>query len=260
MDSRPWAETIPKARQAAQKALALDHNLAESHHAMSAVHCHEWDWKAAESEYRQTLVLNPGLAIAHGGYSDVLRHLGRVEEGITQAKFALEADPLALQTNRMLGEVYITARRYDRAIAQFRRGLDLHPNDSSLLYEMAWAWLYEGDSAKARQAMLQSQSIEGVDPRLSPELAYMNAVTGKAEEARKTLRELIGLSTKYPISPGMIALIYIALDDREQSFAWLEKAYARHSYMMTWLKVDRRFDKIRPEPRFQDLMRRVGLI
>ena len=160
----------------------------------------------------------------------------------------------------MLGEVYITARRYDLAIAQFQKGLDLHPNNSSLLYEMAWAYFYRGDSAKARETMLRSLSLEGVDPRLSPELAYMNALTGKPEEARKTLGELLELSKKYAISPGMIALIYIALDDPEQSFAWLEKAYARHSDMMVWLKVDQRFDKIRRAPRFQDLMRRVGLI
>jgi serine/threonine protein kinase/tetratricopeptide (TPR) repeat protein len=260
IDSRPWAETISKAREAARKALALDNNLAESHHAMGAVYIHEWDWKAAESEYRKTIALNPGLAIAHGGYSDMLRHLGRVEDGIAQAKLALEADPLALQTNRMLGEVYITARRYDLAIAQFQKGLDLHPNNPSLLYQMAWAWFYRRDSVKGREIMLQSQSLEGVDPQLSPDLAYMDALTGKPEEARKTLRQLLELSKKYPVSPGMIALVYIALDDREHSLAWLEKAYARHSSMMVWLKVDQRFDKIRSDPRFQDLMRRVGLI
>ena len=88
IDSRPWAETIPKAREAALKALALDDNLAESHHAMAAVYRLEWDWKAAESEYRKTIALNPGLAIAHGGYSDMVRHLGRVEEGIAEAKLA----------------------------------------------------------------------------------------------------------------------------------------------------------------------------
>jgi eukaryotic-like serine/threonine-protein kinase len=260
IDSRPWAETMPKIREAARKALALDYNLAESHHAMAAVYFQEWDWKAAESEYRKTIALNPGLAIAHGGYSDMVRHLGRVEDGIAEAKLALEADPLALQTNRMLGEVYITARRYDLAIAQFQKGLDLHPNNPALLYEIAWAWFYRGDSAKAREAMLQSHSAEGLDPKLSPDLAYMDAVTGKPDEARKTLSQLLKLSKKYAISPGMIALIYIALDDREQAIAWLEKAYARHSSMMMWLKVDQRFDKIRPDPRFQDLMRRVHLI
>jgi tetratricopeptide (TPR) repeat protein len=108
--------------------------------------------------------------------------------------------------------------------------------------------------------MLQSHSLEGVDPQLSPELAYMDALTGKPEEARKTLSQLLELSKKYRISPGMIALIYVALGDREDAIAWLEKAFARHSSMMFWLKVDQRFDTIRQDPRFQDMMRKVGLI
>jgi serine/threonine protein kinase/tetratricopeptide (TPR) repeat protein len=257
-DSRPWAETMPKVREAALKALALDDTLAESHLAMGTVHQHEWDWKGAESEYRKAAALNNGLA--HVGLCNLLRHRGHVDEGIAEARLAVEADPLAMMTNEMLGEAYISARRYDLAITQFQKGLDLHPNHPALLYGLGWAYFYSGDFAKAREAILQSHSLEGVDPQLSPELAYMDASTGRPGEARKTLSQLLELSKKYSISPGMIALIYIALDDREQSLAWLEKAYARHSSMMMWLKIDQRFDKIRPDPGFQDLMRRVGLI
>jgi len=259
-DARPWAETMPKLREASLKALALDDTLAESHHAMAAVHFHEWDWKGGESEFRKTIALNPGLAVAYVGYANMVRHLGRVDDAIAEAKLGLEADPLAMMTHRMLGEVYISARRYDLAIAQLQKGLDLHPNNPTLLYHLGWAWFYSGDSAKGKEIIRQSHSAEGLDPRLSPDLAYMGAVTGKPDEARKTLSRLLELNKKYPVSPGMIALIYSGLDDREQCLAWLEKAYARHSSMVMWLKADQRFDKIRPDPRFQDLMRGVGLI
>jgi serine/threonine protein kinase/TolB-like protein/Tfp pilus assembly protein PilF len=259
-DSRPWAETILKARQAATKALALDDTLAESHQAMAVVLYQEWNWKEVESEVKKAIALNPGFSTAHMMYCNMLRHLGRADESIAEAKLALEADPLAMLTNQMLGDAYISARRYDLAIAQFQKALDLHPNDSTLQYQLGWAYLYAGVYDKGSENIRSSQAVDGVDPKLSPDLAYINAMVGKPDETRQTLNRLLTLARKYPVSPGLIALVYLALDEREQVLAWLEKSYAQHSSMMTWLKVDPRFDRIRQEPRFQDLMRRVGLI
>jgi serine/threonine protein kinase/Tfp pilus assembly protein PilF len=259
-DSRPWAETISKARDAATKALALDDTLAETHQAMAVVLYQEWNWKRVESEVRKAIALNPGFPTAHMLYCNMLRHLGRADDSITQAKLALEADPLAMLTNQMLGDAYISARRYNLAIAQFQKALELHPDDSTLKYQLGWAYVYNGAYDKGIEIVRSSQAVDGVDPKLSPDLACINAMIGKPAETRQTLNRLLTLAKKYPVSPGYIALVYLALDEREEGLTWLEKGYAQHSSMMTWLKVDPRFDKVREEPRFQELMRRVGLI
>jgi tetratricopeptide (TPR) repeat protein len=172
----------------------------------------------------------------------------------------LEADPLALLTNQMLADAYISARRYDLAIAQLHKALDLHPNDPQLEYQLGWAYIFSGAYDQGMESIRNSQAADGVDPQLSPDVACINAMTGKPDKTRQTLNRLLALAKKNPVSPGLIALVYLALDERAQGLTWLEKAYAQHSSMMTWLKVDPRFDRIREEPRFQDLMRRVGLI
>ena len=259
-DSRPWTETISKAREAATKALAIDDNLAESHQAMAVVLYQEWDWKGVEREVKKAIALNPSFPTAHMLYCNMLRHLGRADESIAEAKLALEADPLAMLTNQMLGDSYISARRYDLAIAQLQKALDLHPNDSTLQYQLGWAYLYSGTYDKGMESIRRSQAADGVDPKLSPDLAYIHAMLGKPGETRQTLDRLLTLAKNNPVSPGLIGLVYAVLDERAQCLTWLEKAYAQHSTMMTWLKVDPRFDKIRPAPGFQDLMRRVGLI
>jgi eukaryotic-like serine/threonine-protein kinase len=259
-DSRPWAEIIPRAREAAAKALALDDGLAESHHAMAIVHYQEWDWKGVERELRRAIALNPGFSIAHMLYCNMLRHLGRAEESIAEGKLALELDPLAMMTNQMLGEAYVNARRYDLAIAQFRKGLDLHPDDSTLQYQLGWAYVHSDAYDRGIEMIRSSQAVDGLDPKLSPDLAYIDAMLGKHNQTRQILNRLLKLSERNPISPGLIALVYTGLDKRDQALMWLEKAYQQHSSMMTWLKTDPRFDRIRVEPGFQDLMRRVGLI
>jgi serine/threonine protein kinase/tetratricopeptide (TPR) repeat protein len=259
-DARPWAETISKAREAAVKALALDDALAEAHHAMAIVRYQEWDWKEVETEVRKAIALNPGFSTSHVLYSNMLRHLGRADESIAEGKLALEVDPLSLQTNQMLGDAYMSARRYDLAIAQFQRGLELHPEDSALQYQIGWAYVYSGSLEKGIETIRTSQAADGVDPSVSPDLAYIDSMLGRRDQTRKVLTQLLTLAKEYPVSPGMIALVYAALDDTAQALIWLEKAYRQHSSMMTWLKTDPRFDKIRNEPRFQDLMRRVGLV
>jgi serine/threonine-protein kinase len=259
-DARPWDEAIAKARQAAAKALALDDALAEAHQSMAVVHYHEWDWKGVEEEVKKAIALNTGFSVSHLQYSIMLRHLGHTEESIAEANLALEVDPLSMLTNQMLGNAYASARKYDLAIAQYRKGLELHPNDSSLQYQLGWTYVYSGAIDLGLRSIRSSLAVDGVDPDLSPDLAYIDAMIGKRDRARQILKRLLALATQYPVSPGMIALVYIALDEREQALNWLEKAYRQHSSMMTWLKVDPRFDRIREEPRFQALMRRVGLI
>jgi len=260
MGARPFDEAIPKAREAATKGLKLDDSSAEAHHAMAVVYYHEWNWKAAEDENQKAISVNPGYSTSYVLSTNICRHLGRADESIIAAKKGLQVDPLAMITNQMLANAYVNARKYDLAIAQFQKGLELHPNDSTLLYHLGWAYVYSHAYDKGIEAIETSLAIEGGDPQLSPDLAYIDGLTGKKGEASQILGRVLDLARTYYVQPGLIAMIYIGLDEREQALTWLEKSYRQHSAMMAWLKVDPRFDPIRQEPRFQDLMRRVGLI
>jgi len=256
--ARPWQDVRLMAKDSAMKALAIDAGSSEAHAAMAVFSLRDWDWKTAEEEDKRAIMLNASYATAHMSYSNILRYLGRAEESIAEAKRAVELDPLAVLTNQVLGEAYLSARRYDLAIAHCQAVLEVHPEESSLLQVLGWAYVYTGMYDKGVEAIARSNAIDGIPLEMSPDLAYVNAVTGKRTEARKTLRLLQTLGKD--IDPGFIGLISAGLGERRQTLAMLEGAYARHSSMMTWLKVDARFDPIREDPAFQDLMRRVGLI
>lgn len=259
LGAMPWDETIPKAREAVTKALALDDSSAEAHHALGFTYYQEWNWKDAEEEDRKAISLNPGYSIAYVLQCNLLRHSGRADESIAAAKRGLEVNPLGMITNQMLGNAYVDARRYDLAIAQYLRALELHPNDPNLLYHLGWAYVYNGAFDKGIETIGNSLALEGEDPRLSPDLAYIDALIGKKDESRRILRRLLDLATRYTVQPGHIALVFIALNQHEQALEWLEKAYRQHSPMMIWLKVDPRFDPLRRDPGFENLLRRVGL-
>ena len=159
-----------------------------------------------------------------------------------------------------MANAYVNARKYELAIIQYQKALELHPNDSTLLYHLGWAYVYTHAYDKGVEAIKNSLALEGGDPQLSPDLAYIDGLTGKKDESRRILGRVLDLARTHQVSPGLIAMIYIGLNEREQALTWLERAYRQHSPMMAWLKADPRFDGIRQEPRFQELMRRVGLI
>jgi TolB-like protein/Flp pilus assembly protein TadD len=253
-------EAVSQAREAAAKALVIDPSLAEAHNAMGSVYFNSWNWKDAEKEEVKAIELNPGWSMAHDYYATILRDMGRAEESIAEARRALELDPLSMLANSVMGDVYLSARRYELAIAQYKKALDLHPNDSTVQSTLGLAYICSNMFDPGIEAMQKSVTLDGIDPGLSPELAYAYARMGRADDARQILRNLLVLAQQAPVPPGYIAIVSAALGEREQALAWLEKAYSQHSPMMTWLKTDPRFDSIRQDPKFQDLMRRVGLI
>jgi len=265
--ARPWEEVRVPAKDAALKALSLDDGSSAAHAAVAVIAMRDWDWKTAEEEDRKAIALNPGNPTAHMSYSNILRYLGRMDESIAEGKRATELDPLSILTNEVLAEAYLCARRRELAAAQCQAALELHPEASSLHDVLGWAYFYQGvfDQYhgmydKAVEEITRSLAIDGDDPALSPDLAYINAVTGKKQEARKTLGVLLTLAKQAPVDAGQIALVYAGLGQNQEALTQLEQAYQKHSSMMTWLKVDARFDSLRQEPRFQALMRSVGLI
>jgi tetratricopeptide (TPR) repeat protein len=260
MGARPWRELRDKAMSCSMKAIDLDAGLSEGHAAMALFSLLDWDWKTALAEDQTAIKLNPGYPTAHMSYGNILRFLGRVDEGIAEAKRAVELDPLATVTNQVLAQCYISWHRYDLAAAQCQSSLELHPDDSTLHYLLGWAWFYQQKYNDAVAELKKSSEADGIDPEFSPDLAYIHAVTGRKDLARKTLKQLLPFLKEEIIDAGHLALIYLGLGQRREGLDMLEQAYRNHSSMMKWLKVDARFDDIRGEPRFQNLMRGVGLM
>jgi Flp pilus assembly protein TadD len=227
---------------------------------MALIASRDWDWKTAEEEDRKAIALNPGDPTAHLSYSNMLRYQGRVEESIAEAKRALELDPLAVLTNDVLGYAYVCAGRPDLTIAQSEAALELHPEDSGLHYLLGWAYVFQGVFDKGVEEIRKSHSMDGIDPDLSPDLAYIDAVTGKKAEARRILGRLLDLAKVAVVDPAQIAAVYAGLGQHEEALTLLEQAYEQRSPMVTWLKVDTRFDSLREEPRFKKVMRGAGLM
>jgi tetratricopeptide (TPR) repeat protein len=219
---------------------------------------YDWDWAAAESEFRRAIELKPNDPLAHDIYAWFLVPMGRTDEGIAENKSAVDLDPLSLHTNTMLGASLYFAHRYAQAIVQLRKTIDLDPN-----YWWAHSWLgraYEQQGqfpeaiAEFQEAVRSASSI--TEPRALLGRAY--AVSGKRAEARKVLDELSEVSKQIYVSPYDIALIYAGLGEKDQALAWLERAFAERCTWMPLLRVDPELDNLRSDPRFQDLLRRMN--
>jgi TolB-like protein/DNA-binding winged helix-turn-helix (wHTH) protein/Tfp pilus assembly protein PilF len=249
-------EVHPKALEAASKALQIDDGLPEAHCALSSIKATEWDWNAAERECRKALELNPRYSLAHSRYSNQLRHRGRIEESISEAKRALELDPLSPWAMASLADADRSARQYDLAIEEYRKILELYPDWFVSRDSLGWCYVYKRMYAEGIEEIRSS----GEDPEISPELAYIEAMRGNQGEAQQILQRLLTLSQTEPVAPHHFVLIYAGLGRTNEALVELEKAYSQHSSMMLWLKVDPRFDRLRANSRFQNLMRRVGLL
>ncbi len=253
-------ETYPKAKAYAAKALAIDDTLAEAHTGMGGVKAlYDWEWATAERELKRAQSLNPNYADAHqlyGGY--VLTATGRLDEAKAEMKRAQELDPLSLIITADVGNAFYYARQYDEAIEQYKKALDLDPR-----FFITYLWL----GAAYEQKKMYSQAIAELQkglafvrhPQLISSLGHVYAVAGQRAEAQQLLEELQEMSKQSYINPYLIALIYVGLGEKEQAFTWLEKAYQERFFFLIWLKVEPRFDPLRDDPRFQDLIRRVGL-
>ena len=252
-------EAQPRAKAAAVRALELDPDLAEAHVALGTVlENYDWNFTAAESEYKRALELNPNYASAHHWYGRFLILNGRRAESIAQFKRAAELDPLSPFISLDSNFIYFFARDYDRAIEQINKAIALNDNFWFAYWVRGWAYQGKGDIAAAIADYEKAQSI-GSSPVTQGFIANAYAVSDRRNEARKILNELLELRKNQYVGPTFIASVYAGLGDREQTFSWLEKAYEERDDMMLWTKFDHRFDEFKKEPRFQDLMHRVGL-
>jgi len=257
----PPKEAMPKARAAAMRALELNESLAEAHTTLGRVLAsYDWDWAGAEKEYKRAIELNPRYAPAHQWYGGYLQCMNRPEEAIKERLVAEDMDPLSPIINFELGMAYYFQRDYDRAIDQFKKTLELDPDFPPVHQFLPAAYEQKGMYDEAFAAFKKAMSLSGRDPQHAiGGLGHLYAVTGRKTEAQEQINELKQLSQQRYVRSAFIALIYAGLGDKDQAFAWLEKGFEERSYQMTNIKLEPRFDVLHSDPRFADLVRRIGL-
>ena len=251
---------MPKARAAAVKALEIDDSLAEAHSSLAKVEDnYVWDWSAAEREYERAIELNPNYATARQWYAEHLAAMGRHAEGIIEINKALEVDPLSLSISNAVARQFYFARQFDEAIEQCRRTLEMDPHFLPAHYRLGGIYLQRRMYNEAISEYQTTLELSGDEPVMIAGLAYAYAVAGKRVQAQKALNHLRKLSKKQHIGPTLLVQIYIGLGETDQAFKCLEEIYAGRYPLMLYLKVDPAFDSVRSDPRFADLLRRVGL-
>jgi TolB-like protein/DNA-binding winged helix-turn-helix (wHTH) protein len=257
----PPSESMPKARTAALKALDLDEGLAEAHTSLALIsENYDWDWRAAEREYRRAIQLDPNYATAHQWYAEYLAFEGRFDEALAESRRASQLDPLSLAIAADKGAILYFSRQYDRAIEQFRAVLDMEPSFPRA-HLVLFAYVQDGRLADA-VAELDNWSRMGVTPSPWPWAveAYVYGCLGKPARAERALEKLEQVNRHWNVDPApMLAVAYTGVKNRDKAIAWLQKAYVEHSNVVTTLKVDPIFDPLRGDPRFQELLRGVRL-
>jgi TolB-like protein/DNA-binding winged helix-turn-helix (wHTH) protein/Tfp pilus assembly protein PilF len=254
----PPSEFIPKARAAAQRALQLDERLPEAHTALAVIaQTYDWDWPTAEKEYKRAIQLNPNYATAHHWYAECLALQGRFDEAFPQIENARQLDPLSLIIATDYGAILYFSRQYDRAIEQFRGVLEMEP-DFPRAHMLVWAYAQKGLFAEALEDAEAYRRRENA-PWSLVMIAYVSGRSGDQAKARLALKQLEQPGRNGPLDTLAFAVAYIGMGENDKALLGLEKAYREHSSSLTALKVDPIYDPLRGEPRFQELVRRIGL-
>jgi TolB-like protein/Tfp pilus assembly protein PilF len=259
----PGANRV-QARQWAEKALKLDDTLAETHTALARVTFHEWNWAGAEREYRRAVELNPSNALARIWYAQYLYCTKRFEEAVTQARLAQQLDPGSLFVNTWAGTAYFLAGRVEDAMASWQKALELDPGYPDASIALAWSYVTRGLHQNAISALQKALIFTDREPLVLGALAHAHARAGQRAEALKIVSELKRLEERVGpedrnVPRFAFVWAYAGLGDKEQAIAWLDKAYQERRDLMIGLNIDPLVDPLRSDPRFQDLVRRVGL-
>jgi serine/threonine protein kinase/Tfp pilus assembly protein PilF len=252
-------DSVPKAKQAIENALRIDPSLAEAHtmRAMLLLQ-YDWDWPQAEQEFRKALELDPNYALGRSFLAWHLAAMGRFDEAIAEDKRALDLDPLSAAVNADLGWDLYLARRYDEAIEQLRKAVDLESNYWVSHVLLGRCYEQTGKPKEAVAAFEKARQVENSIPEVIAALGHGYAVAGRRAEALKTIRELQERSKKEFVPSYTIATIYTGLGMKEQAIQYLIKSFEEGSYYMIHLRVEPILDPLRADPRFTDVMRRVG--
>ncbi len=258
-DRRP-AEVFPIGKSAALKAIELDASLASAHASLCFIQVWwDWDWQGAERSCRQSLELEPESADGHRAYAVLLSDLGSHEQAIAEARRAVELEPLSLITRAIEGHVLIYAGRNDEALDRLRAALDLEPQFWIARLFIGKAHLARGEFLEALAEFEMASTLSGGNSETLSLIGYTRARMNDRDGARRALEELLAREPARYVPPFNVAMIHNGLGERDETFEWLEKAYAQRDVRLTFLKVEKKWDPIRSDERFAALARRIGL-
>jgi serine/threonine-protein kinase len=257
----PSKEAIPQAKAAARKAVELDDSLAEPRATLVfTLIWFDWDWGAAEEEAKRAIHLNPNLAMAHVAYAHLLADLGRHDEAVAAAAQARRLDPVSLIVNAIEGSVLYFAGRDELARARLEKTLNLDPNFWIAHLFLGKVFLETGNYEEAVAEFAKARKFSQDNSEAISMLGYAHAVAGETAKARALLRELRSIGAQRYIPPVSFAVIHLGLAEKDETFAWLEKAYADRDVRLSFLNADRKWISLRSDPRFIVLLKRLGLV
>jgi len=256
---RPSTETYPLAKAAPLRALELDDGLAEAHADLGLIKLQfDWDWPGAEQELKRAVTLNPNSSSAHLWYGLFLTLMGRPDEAVKETRSALELDPLTPSTSVQLGWVLYYARRHDESVAQLKKTLELAPDFGYANMELGWDYV---QTERYPEAVTECRRAVSLAPQDQVTLAGCGDVYGLAGKRRDALALLEGLkklSTQGYVDPYNVAWLYDGLGDNNPTMQWLERAYLARSASLPALRIEVWSDRLRADPRFQNLLRRMN--
>jgi serine/threonine protein kinase/tetratricopeptide (TPR) repeat protein len=256
----PSKQVFPRGKEAATTALQLDPDLPEAHASLAAVlWLHDWRWDEAQIEFKRSLELDPTYPTANHWYAEYLMTMGKHAEVMDRMKKGQQLDPLSLIINVAVGWAFYNGRRYEEAIEQLRRTVELDPNYPVTYWILG---LLQRKTGRYELAVTEGEKgvkLSGGSPLMRAALAHTFAAAGRTSEALQTLDELTELAKHRYVAPYFFAGIHVGLGENDRAMEYLEKSYEEHSHWLIYLHIDPSMDGLRDKPRFQDLLRRVGL-
>jgi DNA-binding winged helix-turn-helix (wHTH) protein/TolB-like protein/Tfp pilus assembly protein PilF len=256
----PSRVILPVAKEAAMKALEIDGALADAHVSLAGIkYWIEWDWQGSEKDCKRAIELTPNHPGAHFRYAHLLSTVGQHPEAIAEARRALEIDPVSPLTNLFLGQFLYQARQYDPAIEPLQNALEIAPNDWLAHLNLGKIYVQQKKYGEAIAEFQRAQKFSGSNTETIAVMGHTLAVSGKKGEAARVLDKLKSMSKQRYVPPYNIAIVYVGLGEKEQALAWLEKAYEDRDVRLVFLKVEPKWDALRADERFMDLIRRMGL-
>ena len=253
------SETLPKAKAYAERALQLDDSLAEAHTSLGYVYDGLWRWKEAEEEFKRAIKLNPNYPTAHHWYSLFLLDLGRIGEAKAEITRAHELDPLSLIIGTTLTYPYLAESDASFSSAQGKKVVELDPNFPRGHQYLGLAYLKQGRYPEGIAELQKAVELSGRERWVLRDLGYGYAISGKRAEAQAVIKELLGKYEKGEAIGQHLAAVYAGLGEKDQAFAWLEKDFQSRSGLLAWTRWTPAFESLRSDPRFTDLLRRMGL-
>jgi tetratricopeptide (TPR) repeat protein/DNA-binding winged helix-turn-helix (wHTH) protein len=256
----PARDTMQKAKDAALKALKIDDTLAEAHTSLAKIkQFYDWDWSGAQESFQRAIALNPNYETAHHWYAQYLMDIGRQEEAFIEINRARELVPQSLIINTDVGSLFQDARQYDQAISIYRKVIGMDATFARVHLELGRALEQKGLYDEALKEIGKAIELSQETPRMLASLGYIYAVSGNQAKARQIIRKLTERTQQVYVSPYHPAMIYAGLGKNAEALKLLEQAYQERFGLLVYLKIEPRFDNLRQEPQFKDLLRRIGL-